>query len=502
MTNDQGLADGLTDSHPTSLRARPKVVWVVWVSWALAVLLVLTSLIAVVMVAALGLLPAHWLAPAIVVVAAAVLAVALGLFLTKAPVKRLRFTVLAALSVVGIVGAGFAINLAGTVNSFFNKTAPGLELRAYSVIALKSHDTDPQSLTGQILGELVDGTDRTAVESHLVEKFQSTFATCADAGQLAAQLTGGRFPAAVLDSNLVQAYEEADAAFYESIQVIYSFDVEMVSEPPLQAAPSGSPGVRSDDSFVVYISGIDTSGPISRTSRSDVNILMVVNPATSKVLLVNTPRDYYVQLRGTTGVKDKLTHAGIYGIQKSIGTLEDLYGIAIDYYVRVNFSSLIEIVDLVGGIDVDSPEAFKSSSSDLSFVKGINHLDGEAALVFSRERHAFASGDRMRGKNQQLVISALIDQATQRSNLLRYDSLLNAISDAVEMSIPQHRFAQLVKRQLDSGTSWQVESISVDGTGSSQPTYSMGSMKLYVMIPDQATIDAAKQAIEATLQGE
>jgi LCP family protein required for cell wall assembly len=482
------------DSPDSALRRSPAATWL---GRVLAAALVVGGIVCLVMVGQLGMLPTSWLVIACIAAALVGGAVALGLWLTKAPPAWVRFSALAIVALVGIAGEAAVVKAAGDFNRFFEEAAPLAPTAEYVVIALADHDPAPASLTGEVIGELADSVNREAIEAHLADKFQTTFATCGDATGLATELTSGRFDAAALNAGIYAAYEEADPEFYASVQVIYSFDIDDAVPPP----PSPTP-VAQGEPFVVYISGIDTAGQISRVSRSDVNILMVVNPNTGQILLVNTPRDYYVQLHDTTGTKDKLTHAGIYGVQKSIDTLQDLYGISIDYYARVNFSSVIEMVDLVGGIDLVNPESFKSiHGGGMTFEAGELHLNGEQALAFSRERYAFAAGDRTRGKNQQLVIAALVNKASERSNLLRYNELLTALADAVEFNIPQEQIANLVKQRLEDGQSWQVTSYSVDGTGASEPTYSMGSLRLYVMIPDQATVDEAHRLIEATLAG-
>jgi LCP family protein required for cell wall assembly len=455
--------------------------------------LVLTVVAAAVVVHRFGVFPPSWIVIGAVLTAIATALIAVFLWRTKAPPSWFRFIALALVAVLGMAGAAEGIKASVRVEDFVEKARPVPTSAEYSVIALKTHSAKSASLQDESLGELAEDPKRTEVETLLKNKFNSSFVVAADAGDIATGLQAGRFDAAVLDSNFVASYAEGDPEFFESIQVIYTFNVTGAEIPVVEEAEPVEPG----DSFVVYISGIDTSGPISRISRSDVNILMVVNPTQGKVLLVNTPRDYYVQLHGTSGTKDKLTHAGIYGVRKSIDTLQDLYGVNIDYYARVNFSSLIKIVDTVGGIDVDSPAAF--SGGQFSFTMGTNHLNGEQALAFSRERHAFTAGDRMRGKNQQLVISALIKKASQPSNLLRYDQMLKSLEGAVEMNVPMETITNVVKQRLADSKEWQVESVSVDGQGSSQPTYSMGSMKLYVMIPDQATIDNATSRIKATM---
>ncbi|MDR2382218.1 MAG: LCP family protein, partial [Bifidobacteriaceae bacterium] len=288
-----------------------------WLGRVLALGVVGGGVGALVVVARLGMLPTLWLA---LIAAAGVLiaaAVGLGLWLTKAPPHWARFGALALVAVIGMAGEGLVLKGFLDYKEFYKETAPALPTQDYAVIALDSHAPEADSLTREVIGEIVSDPNREAVEAHLQERYKTTFATCPDPTDLAAQLTAGRFDAVVLSTNTYAAYEEGDPEFFASTQVIYSFDIETA-----MAAPSPAPTVPVGDSFIVYISGIDTSGPISRVSRSDVNILMAVNPNTGKILLVNTPRDYYVQLHGTEGsTKDKLTHAGNFGVQKSIDTL-------------------------------------------------------------------------------------------------------------------------------------------------------------------------------------
>ncbi|MDR0415743.1 MAG: LCP family protein, partial [Propionibacteriaceae bacterium] len=235
--------------------------------------------------------------------------------------------------------------------------------------------------------------------------------------------------------------------------------------------------------------------------RSDVNILMAVNPTTGHILLVTTPRDFYVQLHGTTGLKDKLTHAGVWGVETSKATLEDLYGLPIDYYLRINFSSVIQIVDLVGGVDVENDQAFTSYvNQDYFFPAGMNHLDGDQALAFARERYSFAAGDRARGQNQAKVIAALIHKIAQPNILLRYNAVLDAVQGAVETSVPPDQITALANQQLSQGTDWQIDTVSVNGSDASEPTFSYGSQRLYVMVPDMATVEAAAGRLHEVLE--
>lgn len=251
--------------------------------------------------------------------------------------------------------------------------------------------------------------------------------------------------------------------------------------------------------FSVYISGIDSRSGLIAKSRSDVNIVATVNTETRQVLLVSTPRDYYVPLPISNGQPDKLTHAGIYGIDCSMGTLEMLYETEIDYYFRVNFSGFEGIVNALGGITVDSEVAF--SSGDYSFVQGENYMDGAAALTFARERYAFASGDRQRGKNQMAVIKGVINKAISPALLTNYTSILESVAGSFEASIPYDVLAALVKQQLSDGGEWNIVSYSVDGTGASKKPYSL-STNAYVMEPDYNTVNQAIAMMEQVKNGE
>lgn len=254
------------------------------------------------------------------------------------------------------------------------------------------------------------------------------------------------------------------------------------------------------NAFAMYISGIDSRSGLISKSRSDVNILAVINPDSRQILLVSTPRDFYVPLPISNGVPDKLTHAGIYGVDVSIGTLEMLYGIDIDYYFRVNFSGFERIIDALDGVTVYSDVAF-TALNDYYIREGENHLYGKAALAFSRERYAFSEGDRRRGENQMKVIKAVIEKAMSPTLLTNYAAIMESVSGSFETSMPYEKIAELVRNQLENGGSWNIVSTSVSGSNDYRVPYSMSS-EAYVMIPDQATVDAAKAKIHQVVIGE
>jgi LCP family protein required for cell wall assembly len=296
---------------------------------------------------------------------------------------------------------------------------------------------------------------------------------------------------ATIKSNYLQLLSENYETFYQSIEVINTFKVKTKATVSTVKTDVTKP-------FILYISGIDTYGDIATVSRSDVNIMVVVNPQTHKILLVNTPRDYYVQLHGITGIRDKLTHAGIYGIDMSVKTMEDLYGTPINYYLRVNFSSLTNIINVLNGVNVYSNYDF--TVDNYSFHQGYNQLNGDQALTFARERHSFEGGDRTRGEDQQLVIEAIINKMNNPSILVNYQQILASLQGTLQTNMKPDDMTGLIKGQLNNMRKWNVKSISVDGTSSRNYTYSMGNMSLYVIVPDMATVNIAKQQIQQYLK--
>lgn len=415
-----------------------------------------------------------------------------GLFLMLKPIFKKRTktgkvvasTILA--TFVVIISAAlisFAISLISFLN---NIQEDEYSTETYSIIAQKSSNMTTQlaKTAGMVQTDPYSEAAKKELPNHTSAKPED-FAT-ANAAMEA--LTKKNTDVSVLNSANTQLVKEVNEDFDKDFKVIATFTIQV--KRTAQKAPTAD----SSKPFAIYISGIDTYGNISTVSRSDVNMLAIANPKTQQLLLVNTPRDYYVQLHGTTGAKDKLTHAGIYGVDMSRKTLEDLYQIEIPYYIRVNFSSLVSIVDTLGGIEVYSDYDFKS------FRAGYNTLNGKQALEFSRERYSFSEGDRQRGRNQQRVIEAIVAKMSTPGALANYQSVLNSIGGAVQTNIPPSFITSLVSSQVQGAKRWSTKSISVDGTGSKGPTYSMGAQQLYIMIPDQTSLQAARDAAAAQLK--
>lgn len=320
---------------------------------------------------------------------------------------------------------------------------------------------------------------------------------------LAQGLIDGEVDATICNKAYMDILDEAIPDYESKTKVIYEKEFETVISDTEVADNSASQEKKSDKltdhAYTVLISGIDVSGPISTTSRSDVNILMTVNPLTHKILLTTTPRDYYVYIPNISGdMRDKLTHAGIYGVKTSMRTLENLYGIEISDYIRINFDSLIQLVDALGGVDVYSEYAF--DSGDYHFVAGTNHLDGEAALAFSRTRYAFAEGDRQRGKNQMQVLTAIINKLQSPALLSNPSEVLDVAGRSMQTSFKTRQITDMISWQLDNGESWDIERQAVSGEGDSQQTFSMRGTDLYVMWPDEDDVNAAAERIREVME--
>jgi LCP family protein required for cell wall assembly len=453
-------------------------------------------------IARFGAVPTRWLAPAAVTLAALVLALATALWRTRLPRQRRRFGALASAAVLVLTGSAWSYAFAGDIREFFfvDIQPPAQLTSTYDVIALAGHAAGVPSLAGERVARLAADPHRAEAEATLAAAVNVTLTDYPDLGPLTEALLDGSADAALLDRAYLSLYDMNRPGFEDEYKVLYSFTLSTPAPAAATPAATPKPAPAAGEPFLVYLSGIDQYGSIAVRGRSDVNILAAVDPAARHILLVNTPRDYYVQLHGTTGLRDKLTHAGVYGIEMSVATMEDLYGVGIDYYIRVNFDTVVTLVDLVGGVDVYSDQAFTTLHGHYAIVQGWNHLDGDQALGFGRERYAFSTGDRVRGENQQRVIEAVIGQVLQPGLLVRFGELRAAIAGGLETSVPADFLMALANRQLAEGGEWTIERIGVDGFDATAPTYSYNA-PLYVMEPDPASLDAARARLADALGG-
>ena len=320
------------------------------------------------------------------------------------------------------------------------------------------------------------------------------FTTTNDITNLKESFLNEEYDSILIENSMLAMINESDSNFANSYKVIYEFSLDVETEDIANEVDI------TKDAFNIYVSGIDTYGSVSSVSRSDVNMIITVNPKTHKILITSIPRDYYVTLAGKNA-KDKLTHSGIYGIETSVATLEDLLDIKINYYVKVNFTSVIDIVDALGGVNVYSKYNF-TSQDGYYYNQGYNNVDGKEALSFVRERKSFSEGDRTRVENQAAMIEALINKAISPSIITRYTSLLNALSDSFITNLKTDDITNFIKMQIDEMPAWDIENISLNGTDGFDYTYSYGGTRLYVMIPDNETVINATNKINEILKEE
>ena len=388
----------------------------------------------------------------------------------------------------------YIINFANATNNFLGSVFQEVkETEEYYVVVRDDSEYESvDDLDGKNIYAFQIEED---VRSDIEKEASVDFKTQDNLTDLGNNLLDGNIEAILVSSSQYAMIAEEIENFEDDTRIIYKSDHEI--EKTAEVSSEGSKYTIENGVFNVYISGIDTSGSISNVSRSDANIIATVNTKTHEVLLTSIPRDYYVTLH-SKGAKDKLTHSGIYGVNETVTTVEDLLDIDINYYVRVNFTTVIKLVDVLGGIDVYSSNSF--SRGGYTFSQGYNHLNGDAALVFSRERYSFASGDNQRVKNQQAVIEAIAKKVLNSTTLLtRYTDILDSLQGSFQTNIEQDEMSSLVRSQLSNMSSWTFKNNALEGTGSYGPTYSMGSTQLYIMLPNQTSVANAKAQINEVM---
>lgn len=368
----------------------------------------------------------------------------------------------------------------------------------FSVLVLKDSSYQKLSdLESKTMGYYeIDNVDSNEYLDKINKKIDVTFEKSNNYSDLTNQLLNKKVESIIIENSYLSMLDEGEiSTFNKDTRTIYKFSIRVKAD-----------NISKDidvtkKPFNIYISAMDEYGTISSVSRSDVNIVVTVNPKTRQILLTSIPRDYYVQLHNTTGYKDKLTHAGLYGIESSVSTIEDLLDIDINYYIKVNFTSLVKIIDGMGGVEVYSEYDF-TSRDDFHYSKGYNKVNGEEALSFARERKAFAAGDNQRGRNQQALLEAMIRKCTSTSIIYKYNSLLNSINGSFMTNMSSKRITSLVKMQLADMKPWTITSNNLTGSDGSAYTYSYSSQKLYVMIPNEDSIKEASNLIEEVMNNE
>ncbi|MBK5046449.1 MULTISPECIES: LCP family protein [unclassified Streptococcus] len=422
---------------------------------------------------------------------------AISIFLQKTKKSPLVTTVvLVIFSLVSLVGI-FGFKQMIDITNRMNQTAAFSEVEMSIVVPKESDIKDVSQLTSVQAPTKVDKNNIETLMSALKKdkKVDVKVEDVASYQEAYDNLKSGKSKAMVLSGSYASLLESVDSNYASNLKTIYTYKIKK----------KNSNSAKQVDSkvFNIYISGIDTYGSISTVSRSDVNIIMTVNMNTHKILLTTTPRDAYVKIPdGGADQYDKLTHAGIYGVETSEKTLENLYGIKIDYYARINFTSFLKLIDQLGGVTVHNDQAFTSLHGKFDFPVGDIQMNSEQALGFVRERYSLDGGDNDRGKNQEKVISAIVNKLASLNSVSNFTSIVNNLQDSVQTNMSLDTINALANTQLDSGSKFTVTSQAVTGTGSTGQltSYAMPNSSLYMMKLDDSSVESASQAIKNLME--
>ena len=395
-------------------------------------------------------------------------------------------------SSLALVGVHQFVSLANHLNATSNYSSYSISVAVLADseignVSQLSSVTAPTKTDAENIKKLLDDIKTSQNKDLKVEDSSSYLAAYKS-------LLAGETKAIILNSVFENLIEQEYPDHAKKIKKIYTKELTKTVEAPKSS---------QNKAFNIYISGIDTYGPISSVSRSDVNIIMTVNQETKKILLTTTPRDAYVPIAdGGNNQNDKLTHAGIYGVDASIHTLENLYGIDLNYYARLNFTSFLKLIDLLGGVDVNNDQEFTSLHGNYHFPVGNVHLDSERALGFVRERYSLANGDGDRGRNQQKVISAIVQKLTSAEALKNFDDIMQSLQDSVQTNMPPETMVSLVNAQLVSGGKYTVITRDLKGTGRMDlPSYAMPDSSLYMLEVDPNSLETLKTEIKDIMEG-
>ena len=422
---------------------------------------------------------------------------AISIFLQKTKKSPLVTTsVLVIFSLVSLVGI-FGFKQMIDITNRMNQTAAFSEVEMSIVVPKDSDIKDVSQLTSVQAPTKVDKNNIDTLMSALKKdkKVDLNVEDVASYQEAYDNLKSGKSKAMVLSGSYASLLESVDSNYASNLKTIYTYKIKKKNNNSAKQVDSKV--------FNIYISGIDTYGSISTVSRSDVNIIMTVNMNTHKILLTTTPRDAYVKIPdGGADQYDKLTHAGIYGVETSEKTLENLYGINIDYYARINFTSFLKLIDQLGGVTVHNDQAFTSLHGKFDFPVGDIQMNSEQALGFVRERYSLDGGDNDRGKNQEKVISAIVNKLASLKSVSNFTSIVNNLQDSVQTNMSLDTINALANTQLDSGSKFTVTSQAVTGTGSTGQltSYAMPNSSLYMMKLDDSSVESASQAIKNLME--
>ncbi|MBF0806687.1 MULTISPECIES: LCP family protein [unclassified Streptococcus] len=483
----------MSRSRRNRIETNPILKIINWILWGLVVLLTAYLVYSLFRYGILAVYNLNWI---LTLVSFVVLGILLWVLLRFPARVWVTFILVLGLAVTGVASIGVRqlVGFSSRLNNQANYTE--YELTVY---ALENSNIKDISQVEKILAPMeTDKENLTKLQEDLAttKQVSPSFESSSSYVDAYRQLKEGQAQAIVVNSIFADTIQSEFPNFMDSLTALHTYKVRRKFETGRQ-----DPNAQA---FTIYVSGIDTYGPITSVSRSDVNILMTVNRESQKILLTTTPRDAYVPIAdGGNNQQDKLTHAGIYGVDASIHTLENLYEIPIHYYVRLNFTSFLKLIDLVGGVDVENEQAFTSLHGNYEFPVGTVHLDSEKALAFVRERYSLEGGDNDRGKNQEKVIAAVLRKLMSADALKNYPQIIQGLQDSIQTDMSLETMMTLINSQLESGGQYQIESQALEGTGSmDKSSYAMPGSQLYVMEVNPDSLANAKANIQSVLEGQ
>lgn len=443
----------------------------------------------------LNMIPGKFLIPVYILIFVIYTGLLLTVFLPKVKSKIKVFSMII-LVLFGVI-FGFADKYIFTTLNFMDiLDRDVLQKERYDVYVLENSSYNKlEDLKGKKVG-LYQSLNSEKAGSELKNKIDFEIIEYTDVEKMFESLNNDEINAIIISSSVKNLLDTELNDINIKIKSIYNFKISIEKNDIVKVVNV------TNTPFNVYIAGGDGYGSIDYTFNTDVNMVATINPTTRKILLTSIPRDYYVNLVGQgPNAYDKLTHAGYYGIEESVKTVENLLDIDINYYVKINFSTIQGIVDAIGGVDVYSDYDFYEQAYGLyHFTIGNNHLDGKQALAFARERKSFATGDVQRVKNQQKVVEAIINKVTSSTALISsYDRILDTVSENLDTNMPSKDISRLVKMQLNDMRGWTIESQNAVGTGQMGPTYTFPTLNLYTMLPDKDSVNSLKLKINEYL---
>lgn len=450
------------------------------------------SIILIAFIITLGILPTKYL---LIIIGILLVINLIGfLFITR---KNIICTIIGFLIVICLcIGSGIGIYYVNTTNKLFSNLTEVKEKSLYYVVINKSSNyKELKDLNNKLIGTMKSDTENYKKALNEIDKtIKVTHKDYDNSFNMFTGLLDNSLDGILINSNNYEIICENNETIKNDTKVLDEISIDVIKQKEKEYK-------NSKGTFSVLISGIDTNGNISKVSRSDVNIIMTVNPNTHEILLTNIPRDMEVKLHGIDGLNDKLTHAGIYGVDMTKSTLEDFLETDIKYYIRVNFDSVVEIIDSIGGIDIYNDHSFNSRG--VYFAEGNIHLNGDQTLKYCRDRFHQANGDWDRGQNQMKVVMAMIDKISHSKELLtNYSSFVEHMGSFVQTNVEDSLIKKYVKKQLDDMSSWNVYNNAVAGTGFSyQETYSTPGIPCYVTHPEEASRAYSSRLINGILNG-